>query len=152
MKRSLATLSLVCLVLLSARAHGAARTTNALAFGIELCPQFICGSAIFTGVLSGEVAGIQTSQGAFTVLVNHDDLPTVTLESAAITGGSFQLRAGARTFRGSILGGTLTLAAPGEFAVQMLLVSPTAGPLVFQGTLSHNTFPPTISGHIFSAP
>jgi hypothetical protein len=150
MKRSLATLSLVCLVLLSARAHGAARTTNALAFGIELCPQFICGSAIFTGVLSGEIAGIETSQGSFTVSVNHDDLPTTLGETVAITGGSFQLRAGTRTFRGTIIGGTLTLAAPGEFAVRMLLVSPTAGSLEFDGTLSHNTFPPTISGQIFS--
>ncbi len=152
MKRPLAALPVAFLFVMLAPVHAAAPTTDAAAFGIELCPQSICGSAIFVGILSGEVGGIFTSQGSFGVSVTHDDLPTNIGDTAAITGGSFQLRAGTRTFKGTITGGTLELIAPGLFNVEMNLVSPTAGALEFDGTLSHNTFPPTITGHIFSVP
>lgn len=149
MKRSLAAIPLICL-LLFARAFAAAGTTNAYALGIELCPQYICGSAIFTGILNGEVGGIFTSRGTFTVSVNHDALPTYP-GTADITGGSFQLRAGTRTFKGAITGGTLIATTdPDVFDVVIYMSSPTAGPLEFIGTLSHKTFPPTISGQIFS--
>jgi hypothetical protein len=42
--------------------------------GIELCPQFICGSAIFSSVFQGSVDDKPT-KGVFSVSVNHDALP-----------------------------------------------------------------------------
>jgi hypothetical protein len=150
MKRFLTPLALVCLLLLAAPARAADRTTNALAFGIELCPQAWCGSAIFTGILSGTVAGVNTPLGTFTVAVQHDDLPVNAGESAAITGGVFQLRAGLRTVRGAILSGQLINNGDNTFTVEMTLVSTTGQLFGFQGVLSHNTFPPTIVGHIVS--
>ena len=149
MKRSLAVV-LVLLAFLVTPAHATTGTTDAAAFGIELCPQSICGSAIFTGILSGEVAGISTSLGSFAVSVTHDDLPVDVGQQSAITGGSFQLRAGVRTFRGVILGGTLTYLGSNRFAVDMDLASNTAGALAFSGILDHTPFPPTIVGTIVS--
>lgn len=149
MKRSLAAL-LVILAFLVTPARAATGTTNAGAFGIELCPQSICGSAIFTGILSGEVGGISTSFGSFAVSVTHDDLPVNVGDTSPITGGKFQLRAGFYTFRGVIVGGTLTYIGNNRFSVSMSLASGTAGPLLFTGILDHNPFPPTIVGRIVS--
>jgi hypothetical protein len=153
MKRPLAALPLVFLLILVAPLHAAIGTTDADAFGIELCPQSICGSAIFAGILNGEVAGIQASPGSFAVSVTHEDLPTSEGDTAAITGGSFQLRASTRTFKCVITGGTLVgTNDPDVFGVTILLASPRTGALEFDGVLSHKTFPPTISGHIYSVP
>jgi hypothetical protein len=157
MKRSLAALPpvflLVFLFLFSAApARAATPATDAMAFGIELCQQSVCGSAIFTGILWGEVAGAQTSLGTFSVSVTHEDLPTEDHPQSAITGGAFELHAGTRTVRGIVLSGTLTYLPNNEFLVEMLLVTRNGSLLAFQGTLNHNTFPPTITGHIFSLP
>lgn len=152
MNRSLAAIPLVFLLFFAAPARAAAPATDATAFGIELCAQFMCGSAIFAGVLQGEVAGVQTSLGTFAVSVTHDDLPTTIGEQAAITGGTFQLRAGLRTVRGVVLGGTLTYLGNNEFLVRMLLIQGNGSLLAFQGVLSHNSFPPTIAGRIVSIP
>ena len=150
MKRLLAAFPLVFLLFLAAPVHAAAPTTNAAVLGIELCPQYICGSAIFTGILSGEVAGVQTSLGTFAVSVTHENLPTVPNQQSDITGGTFELRAGTRTVRGVVLGGTLTYLGDNRFAVQMLLATRNGSTMAFVGTLDHNTFPPMISGQIFS--
>ena len=152
MKRSIAILPVVFLLLLVSPVRAATPTTDASAFGIELCPQYICGSAIFTGILSGEVAGVRTPLGSFTVSVTHDPLPTLEGESAAITGGVFELRTGTRTIRGVVAGGTLTYLGNNEFLVQLLLVARNGSTMTFQGVLSHNTFPPTITGRIVSTP
>ena len=42
--------------------------------GIELCPQFICGNAWFTGIYWGEVGGAP-AVGTWLAAVNHDPLP-----------------------------------------------------------------------------
>jgi hypothetical protein len=152
MKRLMPPLSLVFLLALAAPAHAAAPTTDAKAFGIELCAQSMCGSAIFAGILSGEVAGVATPLGTFAVSVTHDDLPTILGQQSAITGGSVELRTGTRTVRGIVVGGTLTYLGNNEFLVQMVIATRSAGTLAFQGVLSHNTFPPTIAGHIVSIP
>jgi hypothetical protein len=149
MKRFLTPVALICLLLLATPAHAASRPTDANAFGIELCPQSICGSAIFTGILQGTVAGINTQLGTFTVAVQHDDLPAPGATSA-ITGGVFQLRVGLRTIRGTIVGGSLTATPDNTFLVSMELLSTTGQTLEFEGVLNHNTFPPTIVGHIVS--
>jgi len=155
MKRSLAALPPVFLLVflfffLAAPVRAATPPTDADAFGIELCQQSVCGSAIFVGILSGEVAGVETSLGTFSVSVTHEDLPAVQWEQSAITGGAFELRAGTRTVRGVVLRGTLTNLGGNYFGVQMLLLARNGSLLVFEGTLSHNTFPPTITGHISS--
>ena len=156
MKRSLAALTPVCLVVFllfsAAPVRAATPETDATAFGIELCQQSVCGSAIFVGILSGEVAGVQTSLGTFSVAVTHQDLPTQENPQSAITGGVFELRAGTRTVRGIVLGGTLTYFPNNTFGVEMLLVTRNGSLMEFQGLLNHNDFPPTISGHIFSLP
>jgi hypothetical protein len=152
MKRLPATFPLMFLLLFAAPVHAAAPKTDATAFGIELCAQSMCGSAIFAGILSGEVAGVETSLGTWAVSVTHDDLPTLPGQQSAITGGTFELRAGTRKVRGIVLGGTLTYLGNNEFLVQMVLFAHTAGTIAFQGVLSHNTFPPTIGGRIASIP
>jgi hypothetical protein len=150
MKRFLIPAALLCLLLTAVPARAASNPTDATAFGIELCPQSICGSAIFTGILSGTVAGVNTRLGTFTVAVRHDDLPSPTDPPAAITGGVFQLRAGLRTVRGVIVGGFLIANPDNTFNVSMELVSTTGQTLQFVGVLNHNTFPPTIVGRIIS--
>ena len=150
MKRVLIPLGLVCLLFVAAPARAASNPTNALAYGIELCPESICGSAIFTGILSGTVAGINTSLGTFTVAVQHDELQTDSGAVTAVTGGVFQLRAGLRTVRGVITGGGLVSNGDGTFNVSIELLSTTGQVLQFEGVLSHKTFPPTIIGHIVS--
>ena len=149
MKRFLTPFALVCLLLLAAPAR-AANPTNAFAFGIELCPQSICGSAIFTGILSGTVAGVNTRLGSFAVAVHHGDLPAPNDPPADIDGGFFQLRAGFRTIQGTIVSGSLSANPDNTFNVTMLLLSSTGQWFAFQGKLSHNTFPPTIVGQIVS--
>jgi|SwirhisoilCB3_FD_contig_31_6555429_length_673_multi_5_in_0_out_0_1 hypothetical protein len=150
MKRFLTPVALICLLFAAAPARAASRTTDAAAFGIELCPQSICGSAIFTGILQGEVAGINTSLGTFTVAVQHGDLPIAQGATSPITGGAFQLRAGLRTVRGVITDGELISNGDNTFTVVMDLLSNTGQVLHFEGVLSHNTFPPTIVGRIVS--
>lgn len=149
MKRFLTPLALVCLLLVAAPAR-ASNPTDAFAFGIELCPESICGSAIFTGILSGTVAGVNTRLGSFAVAVQHDELQSNAGAITLINGGSFQLRAGLRTVRGLVIGGQLVANGDGTFDVMMQLVSSTGQSFLFVGTLSHNTFPPTIVGRIVS--
>lgn len=150
MKRLLTPFALVCLLLFAAPARAADNPTNAFAFGIELCPESICGSAIFTGLLSGTVAGVNTRLGSFAVAVEHDDLQPNAGDITLINGGSFQLRAGFRTVRGFVVGGQLVTNGDGTFNVMMQLVSSTGQSYLFIGKLSHNTFPPTIVGQIVS--
>ncbi len=152
MKRLPLAVPLLFLLLFAAPVHAAAPTTDAKVFGIELCAQSMCGSAIFAGILSGEVAGVETSLGTFAVSVTHEDLPTIPGQLTAITGGAFELRPGTRTVRGIVLGGTLTYLGNNEFLVQMVLFTRNAGTMAFQGVLSHNTFPPIIGGRIVSIP
>ena len=42
--------------------------------GIELCPQFICGNALFTGFYAGEIGG-QPAFGTWFAAVDHEPLP-----------------------------------------------------------------------------
>jgi hypothetical protein len=117
--------------------------------GIELCEQAVCGAAIFTGLFNGQVAGRRVL-GSISVAVKHDPLP-LPGDTAAITGGIWGLQVFlGRAFSGILTGGTLHNNGDGTFQVitGMLLTSGGVGTMTFQGTLSHNTFPPTISGQI----
>jgi hypothetical protein len=123
---------------------------NVNTFGIELCPQSICGAAIFTGLLHGQVGGNDRALGTFTAALTHEPLPEAG-ETANLTGGVFEFRVGLRRIRGIVLpGGTLLNNGNNTFTVSatLYITNGGSGTLHFEGVLNHNTFPPTIVGTI----
>ena len=148
MRRSVAILA-ACGILLSAVPARAASTPviNVATYGIELCPQSICGAAIFTGFLVGQVGSRTNAAGTFVVAVTHQDLPAP-FETSAITGGSFQLQIGFRTISGVVSGGTLFNNGDNTFTVDatLTILSGGSGTLHYRGLLNHNVFPPTVIG------
>ena len=117
--------------------------------GIELCPQSICGSAIFTGEFSGLVNG-RPERGVFLGAITHDPLPEPG-DSAAITGGLWLIRTPRRALSGYVWpGGTLTNNGDNTFTVDMtmVLLRGGVGTLHFTGLLNHTPFPPTIIGTV----
>jgi hypothetical protein len=119
---------------------------QAATFGVELCPQSICGAAIFTGVLFGRVGNNPLALGTFIVGINHGPLPEVADEMALITGGAFELRVGLRKLRGTVTGGSITHNGDNTFTDEVNLELADGGELLYRGTLDHNVFPPTIAG------
>jgi hypothetical protein len=115
--------------------------------GVELCPQSICGSAIFVGVFVGRVGPFPFTVGTVAVAVTHDPLPEPG-GWARITGGQWEL-SDIKTFRGTT-GGWLYNNGDNTYTVivDMELTSGGVGSLCFRGTLDHNVFPPTIKGLI----
>ena len=123
------------------------------AAGIELCPEFICGFALFVGQFQGQVNS-KTASGGFVAAVVHDDLPPVG-ENAAITGGQWTITAGNKAFSGDIASGNiLTLPGGTQFCITMTLEVTTGGngELYFTGLLDHGPFPPTIGGFVTQSP
>jgi hypothetical protein len=124
--------------------------------GIELAPQAddYSHGALFVFGFVGQVDDGRTRKGWGWIEVFHDPLPEAGT-SADVLGGQGVLWIGLRRFRIDILpGGQLT--APYPFAgvygvIAPLDISPRWGvPVarVFDGELSHNYFPPRISGHV----
>ena len=155
MKRALALLTVLTLVVPVTRLEAASTPAiNVNTAGIELCPQSICGAAIFTGFLFGQVGGNPAALGTFAVAVTHDDLPPP-LQPARINGGVFEFRVGLRRIRGVVLpGGTLFNNGDNTFDVDAVLAitSGGSGTLVYHGLLDHNVFPPTVVGPVSSTP
>jgi hypothetical protein len=123
---------------------------NVATFGIELCPQSICGAAVFTGLLQGQVGSNDRALGTFATALTHEPLPDA-FQVANLTGGVFDFRVGLRRIRGIVLpGGTLLNNGNNTFTVDatLYITSGGAGTLHFQGLLNHNTFPPTIVGTV----
>jgi len=122
-------------------------TINAVTSGIELCPQTVCGAAIFAGVLKGQVGSNLNALGLFAVAVTHEPLPDP-FQSAAITGGVFQFQIGLRQIKGVVLGGTLFNNGDNTFTVRAVLgiTSGGSGQVIYTGLLNHNVFPPTVIG------
>lgn len=150
MRRAVSILTVFVILAASARPLQAASTPviNVNTVGLELCPQSICGAAIFTGVLFGQV-GPGPALGTFAVAVTHAPLPDP-YEVAAVTGGVFELRVGLRRIRGVVSGGTLFNNGDNTFTVQAVLTitSGGSGQVLYTGLLNHNVFPPTIIGAI----
>ena len=118
--------------------------------GIELCPQFICGEAIFAGTFAGTI-GHKPTTGSFWTGITHEDLPTTTGGTSAITGGTWMIRTRTKVYSGYVEpGGTLTYNGDNTFAVSLTMVvtSGGTGTMNFTGILDHNPFPPTIVGTI----
>lgn len=122
---------------------------NVETFGIELCPQSICGAAIFVGVLHGQVGPNPHAVGTFGVAITHEDLPDPG-EVAEITGGVFEFRVGLRRIRGVVVGGGLYNNGDNTFKTRALLaiLSGGSGYVIYQGLLDHNVFPPTVVGRV----
>ena len=116
-------------------------------FGIELCPQSICGAADFIGGFEGRIGTRNFVVGDFGVSVKHDDLPPPH-ETAAITGGSWILASRQGRISGVVVEGTLFNNGDNTYAVYALLQLQQGGTgqINFLGTLDHNTFIPTVTG------
>lgn len=148
MRRSVAILVIFTLMLSVAPARAASTPViNVMTYGVELCPQSVCGAAIFTGVLYGRVGSRSAAVGTFVVAVTHEELPPA-FQTAAITGGSFELAIGLRRIGGVVSGGTLLNNGDNTFTVDatLTIVSGGSGTLHYQGLLNHNVFPPTVIG------
>jgi hypothetical protein len=118
-------------------------------FGIELCPQSICGAAIFVGLLQGEVGLNPNALGTYSVAITHEPLPDPGF-TADLTGGVFEFRVGLRRIRGVVAGGLLFNNGNNTFTVRALLkiLSGGIGTVTFTGLLDHNVFPPTVAGRV----
>lgn len=147
MRRLVAVLTLGLVLLTTPARAASVPVINVATYGIELCPQSICGAAIFTGVLYGQVGLRAFAAGTFAVAVVHEDLPDP-FETSAITGGSFDLSIGLQHLKGVVSGGTLYNNGNNTFTVDAMLtiVSGGSGTLHYRGLLNHNVFPPTVIG------
>jgi hypothetical protein len=116
--------------------------------GIELCPQFICGVAVFAGAFHGQIGWNRWALGTIAVAVTHDPLPEVG-DCANITGGAWELRAGLRRIGGYVQG-RLCANADDTFDVetQLVMTYGGVGTIDFYGLLDHNYLIPRISGAI----
>jgi len=121
--------------------------------GVELCPQSLCGSAVFVGIFQGRVGFRPNALGLISVAVHHDPLPELPGDCADITDGLWDLRVGLRRFVGGTTG---ELCYNGDNTydvfVRMQLLAGGIGDMYFTGVLDHNVFPPTIAGVITQAP
>lgn len=119
--------------------------------GIELCPQFICGFALFTGAFQGQVGGNPNAVGIITAAMIHTALPTAGDPPATITGGKWELRTLTGRIRGNVVGGSITFLPNDLFAIRILLdIQPPTGSgfVGFEGILSHQTLIPRFGGNL----
>ena len=125
---------------------------SGVAAGIELCPQFICGFALFVGNFQGEVNGKDAS-GHFAATITHEPLPGV-LQTADVTGGQWTITANRRVLSGNVTDGTILNLNGLQFCVTMELTinGSGRGQLYFTGLLDHTPFPPTIAGFVTQNP
>lgn len=154
MKRIVSAALLACLLAASAVTL-TADSRPALAgqvAGIELCPQFICGFALFVGEFEGELNSRDVS-GAFAGAITHEPLPGMH-GSARLTGGTWTITANRRVLQGQVSGGTIFNIDGTRYCVEMVMeiTSSGRGQLHFTGLLDHNPFPPTIGGLVTQEP
>ena len=127
--------------------------------GIELCPQFRCGMAIFTGRFNGTISSelwgsvydVYDPNGVWRIAVRHGALGRNEGDVTNITFGLFSLDAGGRTIKGYVQGGQLTttqegtgwLADGAKFDIEatLKLTRGAFGTLYFVGELDHTNVP-----------
>jgi hypothetical protein len=117
--------------------------------GIELCPQFICTVAVFTGFFKGQIGVFPNAVGTVGVAVHHGPLPVVEDACTPIPDGVWTIKTLLRRFEG-VTAGELCYNGDNTYNidVDMQLTSGGSGLLHFEGTLDHNVFPPTVKGAI----
>lgn len=159
MKKGIGLFALSLTLVLGASLPALASTphVNGVVGGIELCPQFICGSAIFAGSFQGQLGFNANANGVIVASLNHTDpLPVAVIDPPAdITGGVWEIRTLGRRVSGIVLNGTIASLGDGTFEVNatLQLTGPgQSGYLHFQGILNHNTLIPTFSGVIYEIP
>jgi hypothetical protein len=128
------------------RAVAALPPLSGSTFGLELCPQSLCGAAAFVGYFDGDVDG-RRAGGWWAIRALHDALPASGAR-AAVTGGRWSLTIGGQRTAGAVLGGTLRNNGDDTFDVTIRLATgdDDREVLTFAGTLSHRAFPPTVVG------
>ena len=120
--------------------------------GIELCPQSICGFALFVGGFEGELNS-RPASGAFVGAITHDPLPELQA-TAAITGGEWTITANQRVLQGEVTGGTILNINGTQFCVAMELEITKGGHGTLYSTvlLDHGPFPPVVIGGVSQTP
>jgi len=119
--------------------------------GRELCPQYICGAAIFVAGFHGQIGSNHNATGLVATALNHGDLPT---EIGATTpiyfGGVWQLQTLFRQVSGIVERGEIRYNGNNTFhiTVTLDLIKGGSGTMTFSGTLDHNPLIPTIVGTI----
>ncbi len=125
--------------------------------GRELCPQSVCGAAIFVGYYLGTVDG-QFAVGFWSAAVNHEEPLPLPNESVEVTGGQWSMKlwilqrfSFRRTaFRGLIQSeGILAANDNNTFDVAANLeldANSGSGIISMTVLLDHNEFPPTVVG------
>ena len=144
------------LILVAVLVFGAAplRASSTPALGgqvalIEFCEQAVCGAAYFFGLYAGQFGSNPHAVGTIIVRVTHTlPLPEPGVPGG-VTGGAWLIKfLNGRTIGGIITGGALSNNDDGTYQViaNMLATFNGTGTNTFVGTLSHNTFPPTLLG------
>ncbi len=144
--------AILAAVLLAPSSLHAAGTTNLAGdlSGVELCPQVVCGAAVFIGRFDGALDGA-AGDGRWWVLVNHEALPDAAGASTAITGGRWGMTVGDQPLRGLVSSGSITNNGDGTFTVTPYLdvVGGNEGTLSLSILLDHGRgWPPTVLGKV----
>lgn len=142
MKKVVVTLGMV-LALAGLARPVQAQTGAAGVLGIELCPQSICGAAVFYGAIHVNV-GENGRAGTILGVIQHEDLPEPG-QVGALTAGVLRLQFDDEIFDLVLLGGVLVNNDDGTYGVAAFFFDGLAL-IYFEGTLNHNFFPPLIYG------
>ena len=77
MKKAIGVLAFSLVFMLSpTNAQASSPTIAGQVSGLELCPQFICGAAIFIGGFQGQIGLNPNASGVVATAIKHGDLPT----------------------------------------------------------------------------
>jgi hypothetical protein len=147
MKQLLLGLGLIAVFLFSAQPAGASNPVIVGEIsGVELCAQFACNAAVFTGTCDCTVGNRETP-GFFWVSVQHDPLRGDS-EPSDILGGNWNLTTLRGSFSGKVIGGSIINNGDNTFTVSARLRVQKGGngDVIVQGELDHTEFPPTFDG------
>ena len=146
------------LILLAGSTAASAQSSNPViqggVQGKEVCPEFICGVALFIGGFEGRVGANPAAVGIITAAMTHGELPTSIGASTPIFDGAWELRTLIRRISGKVLGGSITYAGGNLFEIRILLDlrSGGGGFVFFAGILDHNTPIPGFRGNLLQLP
>ena len=142
---------LAALLLAPGTLHAASSTSlSGKIAGVELCPQMVCGAAIFIGRFDGALDGT-ADRGSWWVAIRHEDLPEPGAR-ANITDGVWGMSVGEHTLRGVITAGSILNNGDGTFVVtpQLDIREGGEGALSLSIVLDHGPFPPLVQGNVAS--
>jgi hypothetical protein len=155
MKKTIVTLLVSLILVVSPLAAQVPSTPVAgIVSGIELCPQFICGVAVFAGSFHGKVGLFPNATGIVATAVKHGELPTQPGDMTPIyAGGVWELNTPLRRLSGVVNGGCIeangannTFDNTFDVTISLTIRSGGYGDLTFSGTLNHNPTIPTFGG------